>query len=291
MLKLNDEELIAALQERFDVNRRAIHDLRVLTEKLEATNRRLQEAESLKGHFLSNIRNEINNPLAAIMGFAYQLKTGTVSAEQAARNGRLIYDEAFELNFQMENIFAAAGLEAGQETPAPARVDVAAVLAEVLGELEHRGLEKGIEVRCSSAPSVQFGVDRRFLLLILRNLVANALEFSSRWGIVAVDVAVDEAELRIAVSDDGPGIDAVHHAPVFDRFRQLDSGRCKKHRGHGLGLSICRALAELCGGTIGIESSPGQGSVFTLILPRLAEEAVAPTPVGNAIFFEAVETF
>jgi len=291
MLKLTDEELLAELTGRFDANRRAINDLRELTRKLEATNRRLQEAEALKSHFLSNIRNEINNPLTAIMGFACQLKNGTVSAEQASRNGRLIYDEAFELNFQLENVFVAAGLEAGQEMPTLEQVDVGSLLADVLSEFEHRGHEKGVEVRCIGDRPLPFVTDQRFLQIILRNLVANALEFSPRWGTVTVDSSVNEVELRVAVGDNGPGIDLLHHETIFDRFRQLDSGSSKKHRGHGLGLSICRALAELSGGKISIDSAPGQGSVFTLILPRPEGDDALFAPSGSRIFLDAAESF
>lgn len=291
MLKLNDEELIAELRQRFDANRRAIHDLRELTGKLEATNRRLQEAEGLKSHFLSNIRNEINNPLTAIMGFAYQLKNGTVSAEQAARNGRMIYDEAFELNFQLENVFAAAGLEAGQEMPSLEQVDVRSLFSDVLGEFEHRGHEKGIEVLCTAPRPLPFVTDRRFLQIILRNLVANALEFSPRWGTVTVELSANEVELRVTIADAGPGIDAAHQETIFDRFRQLDSGSSKKHRGHGLGLSICRALAGLSGGTISVDSVPGKGSVFTLVLPGPAGAADYLAPPGNPVFFAAAESY
>lgn len=292
MLKMNDEELIAELRERFDINRRAINDLRELTGQLETTNRRLQEAEGLKGHFLSNIRNEINNPLTAIMGLAEQLRSGRISSEQLICNGRMIYNEALELSFQLENIFAAAELEAGQETPSPARIDVTAVLAGVLSETAYRGYDKEIEVRCSMPPVVAFVADPHFLQIILRNLIANALEFSPQRGIVTVDVTVDETQLQIAIRDDGPGIDASHHETVFDRFRQLDSGSCKKHRGHGLGLSICRALAELSGGTVAIDSAPGSGSVLTLILPRSTGTAATCLPhEGDAFFFDAEESY
>lgn len=267
MNRLEDDALIDELRERFDENRRALSDLRVLTGKLESINRKLHDAERLKSHFLSNIRNEINNPLTAIMGFAYQLKTGPVSAEQAVRNGRLIYDEAFELSFQLENIFMAAGLEAGQEAPLPVPVDVAVIINEGVAELEHRIFEKGIEVRHTHPDTLPLVVDPRFLQVILRNLIANAVEFSPRWGVVGISVGDAGETLRIAVSDSGPGVDPADHETVFDRFRQLDSGSCKKHRGHGLGLSICRELAGLCGGAIGIESTPGSGSVFTLTLP------------------------
>lgn len=288
MSRLEDEALIEELRGRFDENRRAINDLRVLTGKLESINRKLHDAERLKSHFLSNIRNEINNPLTAIMGFAYQLKTGPVSAEQAVRNGRLIYDEAFELSFQLENIFMAAGLEAGQEAPSPSSVDVAASLGEALAELEHRIFEKGIEISSTCPDRLPLVTDYRFLQIILRNLIANAVEFSPRWGGVAIEVAADDATVRIAIRDGGPGIDSADQETIFDRFRQLDSGSCKKYRGHGLGLSICRELAGLCGGVISVESTPGSGSVFSLSLPREAELPLAPFP-GEAVMFSAAE--
>ncbi|MBK5275107.1 MAG: HAMP domain-containing histidine kinase [Desulfuromonadales bacterium] len=283
MPKMNDEELIAALLERFDANRRAINDLQELTEKLEATNRRLQDSEALKGHFLSNIRNEINNPLAAIMGFAYQLMGGDCSAEQTANNGRMIYDEAFELHFQLENVFAAAGLEAGQETPAPEHIDVAAILIEVLERLEHRCSEKEIELRHGIFDSVPFIGDPRFMQIILRNLVANALEFSPKGGIVTIALCTDDSMLRIAIRDHGPGIDSINHDRVFDRFWQLDWGRSKSHRGLGLGLSICRALAELSGGTICVESTIGAGCMFTLNIPLPIGEAATVAPEWNQL--------
>lgn len=290
MSQLHDEELIAALRERFAANRQAIEELRYLTEKLEATNRCLQESEALKGHFLSNIRNEINNPLAAIMGFAYQLMDGTRSGEQSALNGRLIYDEACELNFQLENVFTAAGLEAGREMPAPVLTDVGVILVEVLERLEHRRFEKEIAVRCGVAAPLPFAADPRFLRIILRNLVANALEFSPPKGVVTIDVTADEWHLRVAVEDEGPGIDVADHETVFARFRQLEQGRCKSHRGLGLGLSICRALAELAGGEIGVESALGTGSMFTLVLPRPTADVTALLPEEN-LFFAAEEKF
>lgn len=288
MTRVEDDMLIDELRQRFDSNRRAINDLRELTGKLEIINRKLHDAERLKSHFLSNIRNEINNPLTAIMGFAYQLKTGPVSAEQAVRNGRLIYDEAFELSFQLENIFIAAGLEAGQEAPVSTQVDVAAILPEVIAELEHRIHEKGIEISCPPLEPLPLVTDPRFLQIILRNLIANAVEFSPRWGSVGMEVSVDEETVRISIRDGGPGIDPADQETVFDRFRQLDCGSSKKHRGHGLGLSICRELAGLAGGSIGISSDPGNGSVFSLSLPTTGVKSL-PAPSEENNFFSVTE--
>ncbi len=291
MTKLSDEELIAALRERFDLQRRVINELRELTEKLEETNNRLQESEALKGHFLSNIRNEINNPLATIMGFAYQLMAGNSDPHQASLNGRLIYDEAFELHFQLENVFTAAGLEAGQEMPHLVETDVAVILPEVLASLEHRRFAKELELRGDFSRSMPFTVDPRFLQLMLRNLVANAMEFSPQGGIVTITQFIDDSLLKIAIRDDGPGIDSTNHETVFDRFRQLDQGPCKSHRGLGLGLSICRALAELSGGEVCVDSSLGAGSTFTLTLPRPGGTAATMVPEGELCFLSEEEQY
>ena len=131
----------------------------------------------------------------------------------------------------------------------------------------------------------------RFLQIMLRNLVANALEFSPKGGVVTINLFADNSLLRIAIRDDGPGIDSVNHDTVFDRFRQLDRGPCKSHRGLGLGLSICRALAELSGGTVCIESSPGAGSEFILTLPRQTGEAASSALEGNLSFLGSVEQY
>lgn len=267
MYNLQDDELIAVVRERLAANQRAISDLRELTGELEAANRRLMESEALKGHFLSNIRNEINNPLAAIIGFSHQLLSGNMNVDQTAQCGRFIYDGAQELNFQLENVFTAAGLEAGVEMPDPVTVDAAAVLKDVMQRFEHSRTGKELEICCHTDADLPVVVDPRFLQIIVSNLLANAMEYSPAKGVVTVDISLDDACLRVEVADQGPGIDAVDHETIFDRFRQLDRGRCKSHRGLGLGLSVSRALAELSGGGITVQSALGSGSRFTLTMP------------------------
>jgi signal transduction histidine kinase len=286
---LQDEELIAAVQERFEVNRRAIAELRDLTDKLEATNRRLQESESLKGHFLSNIRNEITNPLAAIIGFARQLMNNGVSGELAATSGRFIYDEAMELDFQLENAFSAAGLEAGLEMPDPVMVDAVDSLHELIARLEHRSSGRNVSICRNFTAPLSAYVDRRFLRIIVGNLLANAVEFSPPGGVVSLSASIDYGELRIDVTDQGPGIAGADLETVFDRFCQLDRGRCKSHRGLGLGLSVSRALAELAGGSIAVRSAPGSGSTFSLTIPGATVAAGEVTPEES--LFGTMERF
>lgn len=290
MNRLTDHELIDALRERLDFNRRALNDLRAMTATLEATNRRLQESEALKSHFLSNIRNEINNPLAAILGLATQI-TGEVGGEQAALIARLIYAEAYALDFQLENIFVAAELEAGEAAPSPALADAAAIAAEVAGQMALQAEARGISLRRGGLATLPFVTDPRMLQLMLRNLLANAIEFSPEGGVVGIDVLVGEGGMRVAVRDAGAGIAPADQEAVFDRFRQLDAGSTKSHRGHGLGLSITRSLAELLGGCVLLESAPGAGSTFTLVLPELAASVQSLAPEGNFVLFGQTEWF
>jgi signal transduction histidine kinase len=288
MNKLTDQELIEALSERLAFNRRALNDLQALTGKLEATNRRLQESEALKGHFLSNIRNEINNPLTAILGLAAQVMDGAANPDALAR---LIYAEAFYLDFQMENIFLAAELEAGEARPAAVQVDVAAAVRGLLVQLEHWQGEKGVAVRAEVPAPLDFATDPAKLHRILLNLLANAVEFSPPGAVVTIAAGVEGGALRLVVADEGPGIDPALHEAIFDRFRQLDAGSTKGHRGQGLGLSVTRALAELLGGRIAVENLPGSGCRFTVTLPAAEAAAGVRAEEGNVLLFDGIELF
>jgi len=291
MKRLTDEELIEDLRERFAFNQAALNDLREMTRKLEDMNARLQESEALKGHFLSNIRNEINNPLTSIMGLSAQCMNGVADPERFANVARMIYEEAFHLDFQLQNIFMAAELEAGETGPAYARVDVRTIVDRVVEVLEYQISEKHLTIDVNVARELVFPTDARMLRLVLINLLANAVEFSPETGEVRLAADMAGEALRIVVSDQGIGIDPADHAAVFDRFRQLDTGTTKVHRGHGLGLSIVKSLVELMGGELTLDSRRGAGCRFTLTLPPPKEAVQDVAQEGNLFFFDDAEQF
>ncbi len=291
METLTDQELIEALQQRLDFNRRALHDLQGATSQLEATNRKLQESEALKSHFLSNIRNEINNPLASIIGLSRQLAGGAGGVEMTAAIAQMIYAEAFQLDFQLQNIFVAAELEAGEAVPEGGRVEVAGIIGGALETLRHQAEQKAIAIRCAGPEDLSFVTDAAKLQLMVGNLLANAIEFTPEQGCVEIEFGLEEEYLRVAVRDSGAGIAPEDQELVFDRFRQLDSGSTKSHRGHGLGLSLVRALAQLLGGTVLLESSPGAGSIFTLVLPPASAVSDVAATDGNLFLFDQAEEF
>lgn len=289
--EMTDQELVDVLKERLDSNRKALHDLREVTKQLELTNRKLQESEALKSHFLSNIRNEINNPLTSIMGLSRQLIAKPDSSDHTALVGPMIYLEAFNLDFQLQNIFVAAELEAGEAFPSYAKVDVGGVIDTVLDLQLHQISQKNISMSKNVEAPILFVSDAQKLQIVLLNLLSNALEFSPEGSKIELSAEVCDGGLVLAVKDTGIGIDPEKQARVFDRFHQLDTGTTKGHRGHGLGLSISKALTELMGGTISLTSAPGAGSTFELYLPEPDVDVNMTAQDSNVFLFDEPEEF
>jgi len=287
MSKLTDEELIEEIRQRFEFNRNALTDLRALTRKLETMNEKLQESEQVKSQFLSNIRNEINNPLSAIMGLSGQLRECRGDADLCVRTAAMIYAEAFNLDFQLQNIFLAAELEAGEAKPDYALVDTTAVVGGCLDKLSQRIAQKQLVVSYSPCEGLTFPTDAQKLEVIVMNLLANAVEFNRPGGTIDIGTVLVDEDLTVTVADNGPGIAAADCEAIFDRFRQLDSGTTKSHRGHGLGLSICWSLVELLDGTIDVDSSPAGGTRFVVRLPPPVADVQVQACDANLFIFTA----
>ncbi len=291
MERLTDDELIAELKDRFAFNLKALVDLREMTAKLEVMNSRLQESEAVKGHFLSNIRNEINNPLTSIMGLSSQYFGGKFDPERYAEVSRMIYLEAFHLDFQLQNIFMAAELEAGEAEPAFSRVDIKTIVDRVVDAFNYQIKEKNISISVHLPDEFVFPTDARMLKLVLSNLLANAAEFCEEKGEIYISATVGADGMQLEIYDNGVGIDPADQKTIFDRFMQLDNGTTKRHRGHGLGLSIVAALVELMGGSLMLESKIGHGCRFFIRLPETTTPVQDSAQGGNLFLFDDAEQF
>lgn len=289
--ELNDDDLVKILQQRLECNRKALYDLKEISTTLEKTNARLQESEALKGHFLSNIRNEINNPLSSIMGLARELLDDAAAGSKAAQCAPLIYHEAFNLDFQLQNIFIAAELEAGEAAPSFAKVDLNKVIESVLASLSHQCNQKRMSLRAEVPATLFFTTDAQKLQVVVINLLINALEFGAEDSEVSLTAAIDDRALRLTINNSGVGIASENQDRIFDRFRQLDAGTTKQHRGHGLGLSIVKALVELLGGTLALSSTPDEGCSVRLTLPEQISINDDVAQDGNLFLFDQPEQF
>ena len=293
MDRIDDEKLLAELKRRMDESRIAVANLRAVTQNLEAVNEKLRQSEALKSDFLSNIRNEINNPLTSILGLSRQIADRKVEGETAREVAETIFGEAFDLDFQLRNIFTAAELEAGEAVLAPARVDVAALVRGQLQAFDHKVRQKRLttELTCESCPpdgGLVFTTDPDKRQEVLANLLVNTIEFNGEGKRVLVRIGRSGGELRFSITDEGVGIPERDRKKVFDRFAQLDSGVRKRHRGHGLGLSITKALAEMLGGSVHLASEEGKGCVFTVTIAELSTDQPVDvsSDAGNAFIFE-----
>lgn len=296
MQDISDEQLIDELRFRLDQNRESLRDLSVMNRKLLEMNRRLEDSEALKSNFLSNIRNEINNPLNAIIGLAGQLAAMVKRPEVSELVG-LVFSEAFTLDFQLRNIFTAAELEAGEAGPNIEHVDVTSVVARVLDNFSIQAAGKQVSLRAvpdvtKTAEVLFFPTDAQMLQVVVSNLVANAIEYSTAGTEVLVHFGMQGTSLNFQVQDQGIGIAANDLSRIFDRFTQLDQGPTRAHHGHGLGLSVVRALLDLLQGRIEVNSTPGTGSLFSVTIPPASYDTEAGMTLaegGNLFLFDRME--
>ena len=300
MTKLTDQELIEELLYRFADKRRMLEEQKRLMKQLKVVNKKLGTSEALKSHFLSNIKNEINNPLSSILGLSQNLSIiENLNKEKVKSTSDLIYSEAFNLDFQLKNIFAAADIEAGESYPVYNKTDVHQIIKTVISSYNHRARRKFIEIEFSSKSHqpddpLYFYTDSEKLALIVSNLISNGLEFNNNNSKLEIITNLNSDDtLRIDVIDYGIGIEKENQAKIFDRFFQLESGTTKTYSGQGLGLSITKALIDLLSASIFVESEPGKGSKFDLIFPKPHDSEIHGdlSNEGNEFLFDADETF
>lgn len=256
------------LESELEKSQEIIHRLQIenqeLSRNLFQVNEKLVDSEKLKGHFISNVTNEIINPFTSILALAAnigQLNDGDMN--KAHRMAGLIYDEAFHLDFQLKNIFAAALLEAGLERLNLIQINIQNITTQILQYFQSQLLKKSIQISVSYSNSISpedsilFVSDLEKLDLILKNIIGNAIKFSPENSVVVLDYILEDGMLRIKVSDSGKGISKEDIKVIFDRFKQLDEKINSINTGHGLGLSVVQAYTEMLQGEISIGKKLG----------------------------------
>lgn len=298
MSELTDLELIEEVKKRFEAKNKALYDLKMMTRKLEDVNKRLQESESLKSNFLSNIRNEIINPLTSILVMSDEITTGkSGGCEECSTMAGIIYAEAFNLDFQLRNIFAAAEIEAGEAYPAVSIVDVPKLMSHVIGLYRPIAGQKRVNINFDwSGETGQehlFKTDSGKLHTVVSNLLSNGIKYSLEGGCVSMKAWRHEGCLNIVAEDSGIGIDESDQQVIFERFKQLETGTTKSYLGQGLGLCVTKALVELLNGTISVASIKGKGSIFTVLIPESTTDTEVDvfSDEGNEFLFEDGEKF
>jgi signal transduction histidine kinase len=242
---------------------------------------RMAELERSKSHFLNLASHELRTPLSVIRGYLSMLEAGSLDASTpTGRNAIAILSaKALEMNMLIEQMLDAARLEEGRLVFKPELVDAAAALADAV-EIVRPLAARHQLVLDSVVEPVQVTADRERLGTILVNLIDNAVKYSLDGGEVRCSVQARDGRALIAVQDFGVGIAAEDLPRLFAKFSRLSNPQTAHVGGTGLGLYLCRELARQQGGDIAVESTPGEGSTFTLSLP-LAATAQQPMPAAR----------
>lgn len=279
----SDRELLGALgaQTAMVAERRSILARQeALSTRLGATVEALRTASQAKSDFLASMSHELRTPLSAILGFSELMRgepavDGAVTvpiewAEHMHRGGE-------HLLSLINDVLDLAKVEAGRLELHQERLDAGVLAIEVANGLRPLAERKHIGLSLV-APSISISADRGRLRQILYNLLSNAIKYTPDGGAVEVAVTGTESGVEIAVSDTGVGIESGDLEAVFEEFRQVGDLEVRQE-GTGLGLALTKRLVEAHGGSIGVESKPGRGSRFAIVLPETDRDAVVgPIP-------------
>ena len=293
MSNLSDRQLLKELRVRLEASKKAQDELQTLSKNYQEVSKKLSESEALKSHFISNISNEIVNPFTSILGLSKAiLSVEKNDWKKVVSMVALIHSEAFNLDFQLKNIFVAAKIEAGEVAPNITKVNIRSLIQNVIDSFNIVSRKMGISIDLQFNVDYGFGknlyfkTDSEKLKLILSNLINNALKYSYKDSKVIIKVSIEDDILNVAVQDFGTGISEKNQKIIFERFKRLDSGINSINRGHGLGLSITKALLDVLDGDITIDSKKGEGSTFSISMPEAKNMIEGFSGEGNDIFFD-----
>ncbi|MBE9467034.1 MAG: HAMP domain-containing histidine kinase [Bacteroidetes bacterium] len=266
--QLTKDELILELEKKINENNE-------ISKNLKKTNKNLKESENFKSNFISNITNEIINPFSSILGLSKNiLDTKDNDISKIKNMAKLIYSEAFDLDFQLKNIFAAAKTESGEIEPEIMNVDINELILSVLNTFKFKANEKMLSIIFNYDNNIElknnsfFKTDSDKLKLILSNLLSNSIKYSNAASKIEIKLWIKNNKLSIIVEDNGIGIDKKNLDLIFDRFKRIDTSINSINKGHGLGLSVTKALINMLNGEIKVKSKINVGSTFHVSIPE-----------------------
>ncbi len=240
--------------------------------ELEERNRSVQEATRLKSEFLANMSHELRTPLNGIIGFAeimHDGRVGPVSDEHKEYLGDILASARHLLQL-INDVLDLSKVEAGKMEFRPQPVNLQLILDEVRESARMLSASKRITVRAELDPGLgTIAADSRSVKQVLYNYLSNAVKFTPQNGEVVIRAKAENAHrFRLEVEDNGIGIAERDLEHLFVEFQQLDSTAGKQYPGTGLGLALTKKIVEAQGGTVGVKSVLGRGSVFYAVLPR-----------------------
>ncbi len=229
---------------------------------------RLKELDRLKSEFVMRASHELRTPMTSI-GMSIDLLRESATKKLNEKEQQLLsaaYEESKRLKVLVNDLLELSKIEAGKIDMEFGRVSVGALFEKAVAVLKAQADEKSVELSFKLAetlPKVKADINK--ITWVLTNLVSNALRYTDRGGHICLFADCAGSQVHISVSDDGAGIPYEYQSKIFDKFVQVKAD--KEAGSSGLGLAICKEIVHAHGGTIWLDSTPGEGSTFTFTLP------------------------
>ncbi len=236
-------------------------------------NRQMQETIELKSQFIANMSHELRTPLNAIIGFNDLLHLGVVHPDSPKHREflGLVGQSARHLLHLIDNVLDASKVGSNTLQFFPVAIDLRQLIMELSDVLQESVMRKAIKLTVQVDPTLtDVVIDPDRLKQVLYNFLSNAIKFTPAKGSVTVRACAEGPDqFRLEVEDNGIGIAIEDQPRLFVEFQQLNAGKSKLYQGTGLGLALTRLLVEAQGGSVGVRSAIGQGSVFHALLNRV----------------------
>ena len=224
--------------------------------------------ETLRNDFVVNVSHEFKTPIAAIEGYAVLLKDRTLSDAEHNDYIRMITESAQKLSALTSNILKLSKLENQELITEKNSFRLDEQIRQALLLLEVQWNNKNITLNLELEPLIFYG-NEELMMQIWLNLLGNAIKFTDAEGEISISLHAAGQYVTVRISDTGIGMSREVQKHIFEKFYQGDNARASE--GNGLGLPLVKRIVDLCGGFIEVESQPGEGSSFTVRLPRAAK--------------------
>lgn len=276
MVETRHEDETVLLTWLYDISAR-----KAAEEAQRAATEQAERAARSRAEFLAMMSHEIRTPMTGVLGMVRLLLHSDLTPEQRDCAETIAYSGDALMTI-LDDVLDLTRLDAGRLELDRRDFEPRRVVHSVIHLMASRATEKGLRLDAEFAPSVpeQFCGDAARLRQVLLNLIGNAIKFTERGGITIMVAGTAEGGggLRFEVRDTGPGIPPDRRDTLFEPYVQADPTVAARYGGSGLGLSICRRLVILMGGSIGVDSAPGQGSGFWFTLPSWERRTQARPP-------------
>ena len=239
-------------------------EFEVLFEDFNTMRAERASAEMLKNDFISNVSHELKTPLAVIQNYATILQSDGLTEAERREYSQRIGEAAGRLSALVSNILQLNRLENQKIHPSTAPFNLSEALSRCILNYDALLEEKSIDLQADLDQDLILTGDEALLDMVWHNLLSNAVKFTPAGGCISIRMACDGGFAAVTIADSGIGMDAETVRHIFDKFYQADTSHATQ--GNGLGLALVQRIVDLLGGTVTVESAPGQGSAFTVRL-------------------------